>query len=128
MIDDELQLALVDARAITDGTAAHAALEFRYPISFVGFQGHFPDDPILPGVCLLQSLRLGLEKVWKTRLKITEILNAKFVSPVHPGDTIIFDVRETSRTPHAVSAKAKVTRDGRRVAELSVKLEPLAPE
>ncbi|MFA7344882.1 MAG: hypothetical protein WC003_11300 [Terrimicrobiaceae bacterium] len=124
MIEDELHTALVDARENPDGTAAGAALEFLYPPSFAGFQGHFPDDPILPGVCLLQSLRLGLEKAWGTRLRITEIPKAKFVAPIHPGDTIRFAVTETARTPGAVSTKAKVTRNGQRVAELSVHLEP----
>ena len=102
-------------------------MEFHYPTAFIGFQGHFPNDPILPGVCLLQSLRLGLENAWGTRLKITEIGNAKFVAPVRPGDTVSFAVTELSRTPEDVSTKAKVTRGGERVAELSVKLEPLPP-
>ena len=127
MIEEELQMALVEARAHQAGTAACATLEFHYPASFVGFQGHFPNDPILPGVCLLQSLRLGLENTWNTRLKITEIHNAKFVAPVHPGDTIRFAVTESSRSPQAVSTIAKVTRSGQRVAELSVKLESLPP-
>ena len=127
MIEDELQTALVTARIHEAGAAACATLEFHYPASFVGFQGHFPNDPILPGVCLLQSLRLGLERAWNSRLKITEILNAKFVAPVHPGDTISFAITETSRSPHAVSTTAKVTCCGQRVAELSVKLESLPP-
>ena len=128
MIEDELQAALVEARAHPDETDLCATLEFHYPASFVGFQGHFRDDPILPGVCLLQSLRLGLETAWSTRLKITKILRAKFVAPVHPGDTIRFAVTETSRTPGAVSTKAKVTCGEQRVAELSVNLESLPPE
>ena len=127
MIEDELQAALVDARAHPDETAAGTTLEFHYPASFVGFRGHFPNDPILPGVCLLQSLRIGLEKAWGTRLKITGIRNAKFVAPVHPGNTVSFAVTESSRTARTVSTKAKVTRDGQRVAELSVELEPLPP-
>ncbi|MEI8311654.1 MAG: hypothetical protein WCH98_12940 [Verrucomicrobiota bacterium] len=127
MIEDELQAALVAASTHEAEAAACATLEFHYPASFVGFQGHFPNDPILPGVCLLQSLRLGLEKAWSARLNITEILNAKFVAPVRPGDTISFAVAETSRSPHAVSTKAKVTCCGQRVAELSVKLESLPP-
>jgi 3-hydroxyacyl-[acyl-carrier-protein] dehydratase len=128
MIEDELQAALVEARAHPDETDLCATLEFHYPASFVGFQGHFRDDPILPGVCLLQSLRLGLEKAWNTRLKITKILRAKFVAPVHPGDTIRFAVTETSRTQLSVSTKAKVTCGGQRVAELFINLESQPPE
>jgi len=123
-LEDELQNALVAAQAVSTGTAGSATLEFRYEPSFTGFQGHFPNDPILPGVCLLQSLRVGLETAWEAPLRLTDILNAKFIAPVHPGETIHFAVTETARSPHAISVKTKVTREGQRVAEFSVQLEP----
>lgn len=125
MIVDELHSALVGAEANPPGAAPGATLEFRYPPSFVGFRGHFPDDPILPGVCLLQSLRLGLEKAWGAPLKLAGVRNAKFVAPVRPGDTLRFAVTETARSADVVSAKAKVTRAGERVAEISIQLETL---
>jgi len=127
-LEDELQCALVSVRAISSDAPASAALEFRYDPSFTGFQGHFPNDPILPGVCLLQSLRVGLEKAWATQLRLTNILNAKFIMPVRPGETLLFAVTETARSPQAISVKAKVTRDSQRVAELSIQLEPMPPQ
>jgi 3-hydroxyacyl-[acyl-carrier-protein] dehydratase len=119
-LEDELRLALVAAQATPP---AGVSLEFCYPPTFTGFQGHFPNDPILPGVCLLQSLRVGLEKAWGTRLRLTDVLTAKFTAPVRPCDTLLFAVTETARTAQAVSTKAKVMRAGQCVAELSVKLE-----
>jgi len=124
-LEDELQNALITANAVREGATASATLTFRYTPSFIGFQGHFRNAPILPGVCLLQSLRVGLEKAWATPLRLTDILNAKFISPVHPSETLLFAVTETARSPHAISVKTKVTRDSQRVAELSVQLEPI---
>lgn len=127
-LEDELQSALLSAQASSTDALAVATLEFRYDPSFTGFQGHFPNDPILPGVCLLQSLRVGLEKAWAAPFRLTSILNAKFIAPVRPGETLLFAVTETARSPQSISVKAKVTRDRQRVAELSLQLEPMPPQ
>jgi 3-hydroxyacyl-[acyl-carrier-protein] dehydratase len=119
-LQDELRQCLVSAHAAGPG---EAALTFSYPESFTGFQGHFPGDPILPGVCILQSLRVGLEQTWQVPLRLAEIVDARFLSPTKPGDELLFNARETARDGGVFSVKTKVTRKGARVAELTVKLE-----
>ena len=119
-LQDELKHCLISAMT---GDAGMVSLEFLYPPSFTGFQGHFPGDPILPGVCILQSLRMGLEEAWRIPLRLLEVGNAKFIVPTRPGDKLLYTVRESARDDVSVSTKTKVTRDGERVAEFSVKLE-----
>lgn len=58
------------------------------------FQGHFPDAPIMPGVLILESLAQAggvlVAKKMQTD-KIAVLLNikeAKFRTPVKPGDTL----------------------------------------
>jgi 3-hydroxyacyl-[acyl-carrier-protein] dehydratase len=117
---DELKRCLLSAHAAVPG---EATLTFSYPESFTGFQGHFPGDPILPGVCVLQSLRIGLEQAWRAPLRLVEIIDARFLSPTKPGDELLFNARESARDGGVFSVKTKVTRKGARVAELTVKLE-----
>jgi 3-hydroxyacyl-[acyl-carrier-protein] dehydratase len=63
------------------------------------FQGHFPVEPIMPGVLQIEALAqtggilalIGEEKSDKLAFFMT-INNAKFRKPVVPGDQLIFDV------------------------------------
>lgn len=47
--------------------------------------GHFPGDPIIPGAVLLQAIARCLSAPGQ---HCTEIVSAKFHTPVRPGDTI----------------------------------------
>jgi 3-hydroxyacyl-[acyl-carrier-protein] dehydratase len=63
------------------------------------FQGHFPVEPIMPGVLQLEALAqtggilamLGESQSDKLAFFMT-INNAKFRKPVVPGDQLLFDV------------------------------------
>jgi len=122
-IQDELKDALISAQTVEPGVVS---IEFQYPPAFTGFQGHFPGDPILPGVCLLQSLRIGLEQAWQMPLRLAEVVNAKFIMPARPGEKLLYTVRESARADGVISTKTKVTCNGERVAEFSVKLEEIS--
>ncbi len=50
------------------------------------FAGHFPGAPILPGVVLLDTVLLWAETV--THSVAGQIGNAKFLSPVRPGEVL----------------------------------------
>ncbi|MBW1635184.1 MAG: beta-hydroxyacyl-ACP dehydratase, partial [Deltaproteobacteria bacterium] len=64
------------------------------------FKGHYPGNPIMPGVLLceiiFQSGALLVARMGQTTIDvigklpvITRIQGAKFRRPVHPGDTVI---------------------------------------
>lgn len=49
------------------------------------FQGHFPGEPILPGVVLLQLFKEEAEKFYKQKLQLSEAKNVKFTALIKPG-------------------------------------------
>lgn len=53
------------------------------------YAGHFPGRPILPGVVLLDQAQRALELACGRR--ITGVAQAKFLSPVQPGEALELD-------------------------------------
>ena len=82
-------------------------------------QGHFPGDPIVPGVILCEILAqsacvLLREKMGEGKLPVyTGLNNVKFRSPVRPGDTV--ETRcQIKRAKHPFYfAEGNVTVEGR---------------
>ena len=64
------------------------------------FQGHFPGDPIMPGVLILEAMAQAggfllmntVEDVHKTNVFFSGIENARFRHPVVPGDQLRFEI------------------------------------
>ncbi len=68
------------------------------------FQGHFPENPVMPGVLMIEAMAQtgGIlilntvpdpENYWTYFMKVD---NARFKQKVIPGDTIVFDLRLAS--------------------------------
>lgn len=63
---------------------------FTIPAEHPALAGHFPGNPIVPGVLLLAEVMRALEPV-----RPTGIAQAKFLSPLRPGETCELALRET---------------------------------
>jgi 3-hydroxyacyl-[acyl-carrier-protein] dehydratase len=53
------------------------------------FEGHFPNRPIVPGVCILQMVKEILMKKTQHNLRMTESSNIKFINIVDPRENDI---------------------------------------
>ncbi|MBQ3693671.1 MAG: 3-hydroxyacyl-ACP dehydratase FabZ [Synergistaceae bacterium] len=90
------------------------------------FNGHFPDDPVMPGVMILESMgqvtsvllgiKLGKEQKNKIAF-LTGIDKARFRKPVRPGDKLVTKAELTNVRSTSAKAKAKAYVDGEVVAE-----------
>jgi 3-hydroxyacyl-[acyl-carrier-protein] dehydratase len=92
------------------------------------FQGHFPGNPVFPGVLMIEGMAqtagvLCIAKTYVTRPQSVYFLtidNAKFRRPVLPGDTIEYHMTKVAqrRTMWWYRGEAKVR--GHIVAEAKV--------
>jgi len=51
------------------------------------YKGHFPGQPVVPGVCLLQLIKECAEDIRLQKLQITQVSSCKFLSAVNPMET-----------------------------------------
>ena len=57
------------------------------------FEGHFPGQPVVPGVCMLQIIKECLEAALQVRLTLAKAGNIKFLTVLTPRERQIVDVR-----------------------------------
>jgi 3-hydroxymyristoyl/3-hydroxydecanoyl-(acyl carrier protein) dehydratase len=115
VIRQEIQRCMSDWKS---GSGSQIYASFEFPKSFIGFQGHFPDRPVVPGVCLVQSVVIMLEKWHGGPVRLKEISNAKFYAPATSGEVleVVCGVRE--KTDTQIRADAVVTHNGKKIAEI----------
>ncbi|MBQ7448986.1 MAG: hypothetical protein IJS73_04170 [Paludibacteraceae bacterium] len=73
------------------------------------YKGHFPDEPISPGVCNVQMMRECAEQVVGHKLPISTLSKCRFVkliSPtLYPEIQIVIDIISTTETEVKWAAK-----------------------
>ncbi len=95
---------------------------FAFPPEFIGFQGHFPEKKILPGICQIQCVLTTLEKGTGKAVVLKEIVLAKYFSPVFPDDKVNCVVVDIGETSGEIIVKADITKDAARVSELKLRV------
>lgn len=51
------------------------------------FKGHFPGNPIMPGVCMMQIIKELVEQISGTSLFMQSLSNVKFMALINPFNT-----------------------------------------
>lgn len=94
---------------------------FTFPEDFLGFQGHFPEKKVLPGVCQIQCVTSMIEKYTGKAVLLSEIVSVKFLAPVFPSEEIICCCRGIKDDLSDFVVKASVISNGKAVAEMKLK-------
>lgn len=69
----------------------HAEFQFEKQLDL--FSGHFPGNPILPGIFQIEMVKYAVEKALDTGgLFINSVKKTKFSSLIHPGKTVMLDI------------------------------------
>ncbi|AUN98125.1 beta-hydroxyacyl-ACP dehydratase [Bacteriovorax stolpii] len=84
------------------------------------FKGHFPGNPIMPGVLLQEALFQSGAALMAGRAGgglgvVTRVQNAKFKNMVRPGDELVMDVELTESISNAHYMKGTTKVDGKTV-------------
>lgn len=94
------------------------------------FQGHFPGEPVMPGVVILESLAQACGVLAHVAQATTadeggvyylvKIDNAKFNRKVVPGDQLLIEVKQTRVMRGLGKYEARATVNGQRTASCEI--------
>lgn len=120
MIATTEKMALYKIRSLeTDGAKgiAHIEIDREHPI----FKGHFPNNPITPGACLIQ---IGAELAQLSEPQYTEVVqirNAKFVKMIKPDEhVVVFKWEIKTRDEQSIQATFEVCKQDTRAAKFNI--------
>lgn len=95
---------------------------FLFPEEFIGFQGHFPGQKILPGLCQVDCVLVVIEQGEATTATLREILLAKYTAPVLPGTELLCNVQRVAEENGSAVFKAQLTTQGKKVTEMKLRV------
>jgi 3-hydroxyacyl-[acyl-carrier-protein] dehydratase len=88
------------------------------------FAGHFPGNPIMPGVLVLGLLKTMLAEQSGTSVQIATIKRQKFIRPVLPGDTLTIRISTLETDGEFIDVHYQANVAGGPVAKGSLSFKP----
>ena len=111
--------------------------EWDVPEDLFAFEGHFPGEPVLPGVLISEfCFQSGAILIYATSQEdqdsagvpvLTRITDARSRKIARPGETLRAEITLTERLSNARYVTAKVTSDGKAVLRLQCVLAVAPP-
>ena len=94
-----------------DTDSLHIRREIVFRMDHVIFQAHFPDNPIVPGVCTLEIIRQLVTEVVGGEIRIPQVRNMKFLNLMTPAECQVFtfDIQLVAQSETLFSAKTTIS-------------------
>ena len=89
---------------------------YRVKDDFPAFNGHFPGNPVLPGVCQFGLCADALGRWLGKPMEIAAVVRCKFIAPIRPGKQVVVSL--SKRPDGQLSAELKNTQDGTKFCQL----------
>lgn len=116
---------------IVESTADQITCRKTFSVDEFFFQGHYPDNPLVPGVILCECAaqtgalllarhHVGSEDLGQQVPVLTRMNKVRFKNTVHPGDTIEVRVKLDESVSGAWFLSAVIRKDGKMAASLEL--------
>ncbi len=73
---------------LTQSALNEVFADIEIPLDSPWFSGHFPGDPIFPGIALLRIIQEAIEKSERKKLMVCSVSRVRFKQVIKPGDQL----------------------------------------
>lgn len=122
LIDRVIELNLADRKIITEATI---------PATNTIFEGHFPGNPLMPGVLLLETMAqssgwlLVAMNNYKRGAFLASVREAKFRTFVRPGERLMIEAKLTHEGSGYAMTEALIKRGGKKICDATLTMSVL---
>ena len=95
---------------------------FCFDSSLPLFRGHFPGNPLLPGVMQVEMAHLAMERITGANYRIIRVKKAKFTGQVFPGDQVTVHLASKDWEDY-LQVKAQLSVGGKKVGSVILELQ-----
>ncbi len=85
------------------------------------FKGHFPDNPVLPGVVQLKIVKEIINKVYNKKHTIKSASNIKFTGIITPETIFTIDIK-VNKTDNGLSINAVIKNENKNFTKIKATL------
>jgi len=117
----ELQQLLQHFSVKEDKSSLEATLHI--PPDLLAFDGHFPNEPILPGIVQISIARELVEKALDSRVEMKEVQRARMSELILPNDDIQIKMTLSEETENLWRAKASVIKANKTASRFNFLVE-----
>lgn len=117
LIMKEIKQSMVALNATTE---SKAQARFLFPTGFIGFKGHFPQRPILPGICMVQASIVIAQELHKRDINLKKVILVKFLEAVTKDEELCFEYSEHIIKNNESLLKVSITKSEKNVAKLEL--------
>ncbi len=86
---EDLEQSIISRQKI-DQQNINAVFSFKKELEL--FKGHFPGNPILPGIVQIEMVKYAIEKSYDQTFSIKTIKKTKFSNLIHPDTMVSLDI------------------------------------
>jgi len=119
IIKQEIKQCMSDLRKDGEG---RISARFLFPETFTGFKGHFPGQPTLPGICNILAGIVVAEEVYKKKIKLKKIVQAKFFNVVSQNEELLLECSEHKKTDESALMKVMISRNSKKIAKYELRI------
>ncbi len=118
MLDETFYTVVASRQTASLHCIQTVAFNLNHPI----LKAHFPNNPIVPGVCSLEVFRGFASAMLGAEVRIATVKNMKFVKLMTPaeGKLFDFDIDMKITDEGRYSAKLLITEDGETIVKASL--------